>query len=91
MQMSANCSANAVCPAPKLPMKDMMAEVLNQQNKSLQLLATLKHDIIGIPVEVKAGEPECVCMLDAAELMSLRENEIVDSLLTIMEALGLGQ
>lgn len=82
--------SNAVCPAPKLPMKDCLFEILNQQNKANELLAVIKHDIMGVPTDVKT-EPECVCMLDAVELIHLRENEIVESLLAIMGALGLGQ
>lgn len=85
-----NCTTNTACPAPKMPMKDCLLEVLNQQNKAIQLLAVIKHDIMGVPTDVKP-DPECVCMLDAVDLMHLREVDIVESLLTIMEALGLGQ
>ena len=85
-----NCTTNAVCPAPKMSMRDCLIEVLNQQNKAIQLLAAIKHDIMGVPTDGKP-DPECGCMLDVVDLMHLKEIDIVESLLTIMEALGLGQ
>ena len=79
--------ANECVPGQPMNIKDKMLATADMQRRAIEILAAIKHDVIGTERE-DGPEPEDTCMYDVAARSAVRMDYILELLCEIRDALG---
>lgn len=86
--MSEVCIMENNCvPGQPMNIKDKMLAAADMQRKAIEILAAIKHDVIGTERE-DGPEPADTCMYDVAARSAAQMDYILELLCEIRDALG---